>query len=534
MTRLTAIVLSLGVVWMAGTGSLWAAEPRYGGTYRFPLSTDPPTLDPAHITDTTSHTVASEIFNGLVQYDKKLNIVPDIAERWDLSSDKRTYTFYLKKGVTFHHGRECTAADFRDTFERVLHPSTRSPRTGFIDRLQGAKAYMQGQAPRVEGITVVDPYTLRLTLEQPFSLFLHLLTYSSNYVIPKEIADQHGRDFTSHPVGTGPFRLVRWQHDDHIVLEANPDYFKGRPYLDRLHYRILPEEVTRLEEFKAGNLEHTDIPSGQFLSVKHDPELAPRLVSYPILGTYAIRFNMETPPFKDNKALRHALNYAIDRRAISDVILEGRVYPAKGVLPPTMPGHNPDLEGYTYDPDKAKQLLIEAGYPGGQNLPSLDLYFNTNDTHQKIAELVQAQLLELGIRIGLRSLDWAAYIKLVDDGGTLLHRMGWIADYPDPENFLTVLHHSRNVGPAGNSARYRNPKVDALLDQADAGEVWEERKRLYQEAERLIVEDAPWIYVYYYSANMLFQPSVRGLQLTGMDAELTIGPQPMALVWLAR
>ncbi|RMF89523.1 MAG: ABC transporter substrate-binding protein [Nitrospinota bacterium] len=532
MQRFIIVLLSLTLLWTGGNAL--AATPKYGGTYRFPLSTDPPTLDPAQITDTTSHSVASEIFNALVRYDENLRLVPDIATRWEISPDKRTYTFYLRKGVKFHNGRECTAQDFRYTFERVLNPATHSPRTGFIDRLQGAKEYMQGKADRVTGITVVDDYTLKLTLEKPFTLFLHLLAYSSNYVVPREVVERYGKDFTSHPVGTGPFRFVEWKHDDHILLEANPEYFRGRPYLDRILYRIIPEEMTRLEEFKAGNLEHSDIPSGQFLSVKNDPELGKLLVSYPNLGTYSFRFNMEKPPFKNNKKLRQAFNYAIDRQAISDIILEGRVIPAKGVLPPTMPGYNPDLKGYTYNPEKARQLLAEAGYPGGKGFPHIDLYFNTNETHQKIAELVQAQLRELGINIGLRSLDWAAYIKLVDDGGTLLHRMGWIADYPDPENFLTVLHHSRNIGPAGNSARYSNPRVDALLDRADASEDWEERKRLYQEAERIIVDDAPWIYVYYYSANMLFQPYVRGLRLTGMDSELTIGIQPMELVWLDR
>ncbi len=533
MQRFMLCMLSFFIVWGI-TYLPWAATPKQGGTYRFPLATDPPTLDPAHVTDTTSHSVVSEIFNALVMYDQELRIVPDIAERWEISTDKLTYTFFLKKGVKFHDGRECTAEDFRYTFERVLNPSTQSPRTGFIDRLKGAKAYMAGQASAVEGIKVIDTYTLQLTLEQPFSLFLHLLTYSSNYVVPQEVVEQYGKDFTSHPVGTGPFRFVEWKHDDHILLEANPDYFKGRPPLDKILYRIIPEEITRFEEFKAGNLEHSDIPSGQFLRVKQDPELSKLLVSYPNLGTYSFRFNMEKPPFQNNKALRQAFNYAIDRRAISEIILEGRVIPAKGVLPPTMPGYNPDLQGYTYDPEKAKKLLAEAGYPNGQGFPSIDLYFNTNETHQKIAELVQAQLRELGITIGLRTLDWAAYIKLVDDGGTLFHRMGWIADYPDPENFLTVLHHSRNIGPPGNSARYSNPQVDALLDRADAAEEWEERKRLYQEAEKIIVEDAPWVYVYYYSTNLLFQPYVRGLRLTGMDSDLTIGIQPMELVWLEK
>ncbi len=305
MQRVVILLLSC---YLFGISFGVAAAPKTGGTYRFPLSTDPPTLDPAQITDTTSHSVASEIFNGLVTYDENLQIAPDLAERWEISPDKRTYTFYLKKGVKFHNGRECTAHDFRYTFERVLSPATRSPRTGFIDRLQGAKAYMQGQADHVKGISVIDDHTLQLTLEQPFNLFLHLLTYSSNYVVPKEVTEKYGKDFTSHPVGTGPFRFVSWKHDDQLVLEANEAYFKGRPYLDRIQYRILPEEVTRLEEFKAGNLEHSDIATGQFANVKNDPKLSKLIVSYPNLGTYSLRFNMEKASFKGNKKLRQAFN----------------------------------------------------------------------------------------------------------------------------------------------------------------------------------------------------------------------------------
>jgi len=511
--------------------------PRRGGTYHYTLGpSDPPSLDPIHITDTVSHAVASELYDGLVTFDRDLKVQPAIARRWVVSGDGRTYTFDLRSEVRFHNGRSVTAEDFRYSFERLLHPETQSERTWILEKLQGAREFMAGKARRVTGIEILGPHKLQLTLERPFAPFLALLAYPAASVVPREETARWGRQFSTHPMGTGPFRFREWRHDDRVVLDANPDYFQGAPHLDRIVFRVIPDEMTRFQEFKAGNLEHTDIPTGLFQMVRNDPMLSRMLFSGPALGINAIQFNLERPPFRGNPKLRQAFNYIVDKEAVAAVILEKRVMPARSILPPGMVGHNRDLQGYPYNKAHARRLLAEAGHEGGKGLPPLTLHYNTGLVNRKIAEFVQGMLREIGVTVELRETDWPAYLNLVDRGDVQLFRLGWLADYPDPENFLTVLFHSRNKGSKGNLSRYVNPRVDALLDRADGGLDPVERTRLYREAEKIIVEDAPWIFLHYYSTDVLIQLRVKGLreQISAMDSAPTLGNVQMRMVWLEK
>jgi len=539
MRRAGIVWLTLGLVAALGVGAAVPAvgqTPRQGGVYQFSLGpSDPPSLDPAHVTDTTSHAVVSELFDGLVEFDREMRVRPAIAERWEISPDGRTYRFFLRKGVRFQNGRQVGAEDFRFSFLRVLDPKTKSERTWVLDRLDGAADFLAGKTADVRGILVRDRYTLELRLAEPFAPFLALLTYPAAMVVPREAVERAGPDFSARPVGTGPFRLAEWRRDDRLVLEANPDYFRGRPHLDRIVFRIIPDDLTRLQEFQAGTFHHTDVPAGLYQSIAADPALKGRLHSQSILGIQAVRLNVEVPPFVGNTRLRQALNYAVDKVAFAQVIMEGRVRPATGILPPGMPGYSGGLPGYPFDRTRARQLLAEAGFPGGKGLPPLTLHYNTSLTNRRLAEFVQAQLAEVGVKVEVAALDWPAYLKLVDAGRTQMHRMGWIADYPDPENFLTVLFHSKNIGERGNTSRYRNPQVDGLLERADRATNEADRIRLYREAERLIVEDAPWILLNYYSTDLLVHPAVRNVveQLSPMDSSPTISLVQMRLVWLA-
>jgi peptide/nickel transport system substrate-binding protein/oligopeptide transport system substrate-binding protein len=531
------VLLTTGlIVWtslLLGEGTL----PRRGGTYHYTLGpSDPPSLDPIRITDTVSHAVASELYDGLVSFDRDLKVQPAVARRWVVSGDGRTYTFDLRPDVRFHNGRSVTAEDFRYSFERLLHPESHSERTWILEKLQGAREFMAGKARRVTGIEILEPLRLQLTLERPFAPFLALLAYPAASVVPREETARWGRQFSTHPMGTGPFRFREWRHDDRVVLDANPDYFQGAPHLDRIVFRVIPDEMTRFQEFKAGNLEHTDIPTGFFQVVRNDPTLRRMLFSGPSLGINGIQFNLERPPFRGNPKLRQAFNYIVDKEAVAAVILEQRVMPARSILPPGMMGHNRDLQGYPYNKAQARRLLAEAGHEGGKNLPPLTLHYNTGLVNRKIAEFVQGMLREIGVTVELREMDWPAYLNLLDRGDVQLFRLGWLADYPDPENFLTVLFHSRNRGSKGNLSRYANPRVDALLDRADAGLDPHERTRLYREAERIVVDDAPWIFLHYYSTDVLIQPWVKGLreQISAMDSAPTLGNVQMRMVWLEK
>lgn len=507
-----------------------AEAQKRGGTYRAVLGADPPTLDPAQATDTTSSAVIRQMFDGLVELDEKMQPVPAIAERWVISADQRVYTFTLRHGVRFHNGREVKAADVKYSLERAA----RGKKPWVVEKIVGAPEVIKGQAKEIRGVRVAGDSTVELTLERPFPPFLMLMAYDAAYLVPREEAERLGPEFGSKPVGTGAFRFVSWRHDDQVVLEAFRDHFRGAPYLDRIVYRIIPDDNTRYQEYRAGNLEHVDIPTGQFRAVQADPVLSKELHVWPILGTYALRFTLTQAPFKDNKKLRQALNYAIDKEAIARVLLEGSVLPARGVLPPGMPGYNPELAGYPHDRAKARQLLAEAGYPDGKGLPPITLHYNTSALHKRIVELVQAQLRELGITVQVANLDWAAYIKLVDDGGTQWHRMGWIADYPDPENFLTVLFHTRNIGPPGNTSRFSSPEVDRLFDEADRLPAGPARLAKYREAEKILVEEAPWVFVYWYTSRLLEKPYVKGLERSAMSSAPELHMAPLRKVWLDR
>ena len=495
------------------TGPPPAGGQKQGGTLRAAFSSDPPTLDPAQATDTTSSAVIRQIFDTLVELDETLKPVPALAERWSASKDQRVYTFVLRPGVRFHHGRELRAGDVKFSFERAA----RGKRPWVFEKIAGTREFLRGQASEIRGIRLVDDLSVEVTLERPFAPFLSLMAYDAASIVPREEASRLGVEFASHPVGTGAFRFVRWRRDDQVVLEKFNGHFRGAPSLDRVVFRIIPAEITRFNEYKTGHLDYTDIPTGHCRAVQRDPALKQEVAIWPILGTQAVRFNVERPPFNDRR-IRQAVGHAIEPRAIVAGLLEGCVVAGKGILPPAMPGFNPGVSGPAFDRERARRLLAEAGFPAGKGLGPFTFHYNTGDLNQRIAELLQAQLKEVGIVLELRRLDWAAHIKLVDEGGAGFFRQGWIADYPDPENFLTVLFHSRNAGAAGNTSRYRNPSLDRLLDEADGMAPGSARFKRYQEAEQIVLDDGVWISLYHYTSRALIKPYVKGLERSPLSS----------------
>jgi peptide/nickel transport system substrate-binding protein/oligopeptide transport system substrate-binding protein len=471
---------------------------------------DPPSLDPAHSTDTTSGTVTALIFDGLVDLDPEtLEPVPAVAESWDVSEDRLTYTFHLRKGVKFHNGREVKAADFRYTFERTMSPDTASERTWVLEFIKGADEFRKGKAKRMEGVEVLDDYTLRLTLKSPYPLFLHDLSMDAANVVPREVAEKWGDDFVDHLVGCGPYRFIRWKRYAVVELEAFDAYYQGRPKIDRIEFKVIPSQDVALLKYERGELDVLEqLPSGR---VRDTRQKYPQEVkTWPIVGTYYIGINNEKPPFKGNLKLRRALNYAVNKKAICEAIGEGIPTPARGILPPGIPGHDPNLEGYPYDPELAKKLLAEAGYPGGKGLGVIELWYNTDQGHGRICIQVQNDLRALGMKVKLRNYDWGTYIKACEEGQPMLMRMGWIADMPDPENFLYVLLHSKKIG-IDNYARYSNKEFDNLVEKARFTGDPEERIALYQQAEKMAVDDAVWIFIYYYRDVMMCKPYVKGI-----------------------
>ena len=478
------------------------------GSLYLRLSSNPTTLDPALVVDVTGGGIGAKIFNGLVRFNEKLNITPDIAERWEVSGDGRSYTFYIKNGIRFSNGREVIADDFKYSFERVLSRETKSPNTWVLDRIKGAKDFIDGRIRNISGIKAESRYKVRIILEEPFSPFLNLLCMTAAYVVPKEDVEKWGADFSTHPSGTGPFVLKEWRHNQFLELEARSDYFEGKPNIKGIMYRIIPEDLTAVAEFESGNLDVLAIPAAEFKRYTTSTKWGNLVSSAPGINTYYLGFNCDRHPF-DNPLLRKAVSYAIDREKILKTIYEGRGMLASGPVPPVLKSWNIS-QAYSFNPEEAKSLLKEAGYPQGLNIK---IYLTADQEVLDILEVVQGYLMNVGIKVELRQLEWSAYKAAINAGEPDAFWISWWADYPDPENFLFPLFHSLNLGPAGNRTRFKNKEVDALIEKGQKSIDKKIRDGYYKKAEELIVESAPWVFFWHKTEYTIRQPWVKNYKI---------------------
>ncbi|HSF31400.1 MAG TPA: ABC transporter substrate-binding protein [Candidatus Tectomicrobia bacterium] len=506
-----------------------AGEATSGGTYRRTLLNNPPTLDPSFVTEIYGRTVVSQMFDGLVRFDANLKPIPAIAEFWEASRDVRTWTFHLRRGVMFHHGREVTAQDFVYSFTRLLRARKLGPLTELLHRIKGAQEFSQGKTAQIEGLQAVDRYTLQIKLGEPFAPLLAVLGLANAAVVPPEAIEGQGEEFGRAPVGTGPFKFVRWEPNQEIVLAVNEHYYRGRPFLDRLVYKIGWTFEKSFEEFLRGNLEETVIPSEQTDAVRTDPQYRHyQRIRKPRLSFLYIGFNTQFKPF-DDKRVRQAFNYAVNREAIVREITKMGSIPATGTLPPGMPGYDPTLQGYYYNPVKAKQLLAEAGYPNGVGFPVVQLWTVTKaDSAMDELTAYQQHLADLGVQVELHvEPDWPRYREMLTQGKIPMFRLSWTATIPDPDDFLSRLLRSSSPN---NRTFYHNPRVDQLLDQARSELDETQRIALYHEVESIVMDDAPWITQHYHVFERLFQPYVKGVEVSLLgDWAL-----PLAKVWLAK
>lgn len=502
--------------------------------YRFVLDTDAPTLDPAQVTDTVSDKVVRDIFDCLIKFDSEMNYVPAIAESWDAPLSGGTeWVFHIRKGVKFHNGRELNANDVEYSLTRILDPKTSSPRTWVLNMIKGAKKFMEKKSDKVEGIEVVDENTIKITLEYPFTPFLGCLCMSTCAIVPREefekLADES--EFSLHPVGTGPFIFKKWIPDNEIVLEANKDYFDGPPKLEGVTYRIIKEAMARVQEFQNGNIEHTDIPPQDLDRILADPVLSKLVVRRSLMDVYHMAFNCDKAPFKGNIKLRQAFNYAIDKEHIVKNILKDNMEVAKGYIPPSMANYDSPAGGFAYDPEMATKLLGEAGYPEGKGLEPIKLYIDNDEIHEKIAVAVANDLKKLGVNITIQKLDWGAFLDAIDEGEPAFFQMTWLADYPDPDNFLYVLLDSKNWGEMGNHARYSNAKFDKLVEQAQKETDWNIRRDLYYQAESMAIDECPWLILFTNRCNVLVQDYVKDLEITALDRAPRLPNVDLEKVW---
>lgn len=501
-----------------------SSQPVRGGVYRRAFADSYIVLDPVLIKDSNSHEVCRQLYDGLVEFDNDARVVPAIAREWKISEDKLTYTFTLRNDVHFHKtaagqatrngGRTVDAADVVFSFTRLLQPREDS-QASFFWVIKGARDFSEGKVSEISGLRMVASDTVEFVLEKPFAPFVSLLAMINAGIVPREDVDG---DLAKMPVGTGPFRWVS-RASDTIVLEANEDYYRGRPWLDRLEFPVIIDESARFNAFLAGNLSHVDVPDSQYRNIKQDAKLAPYLLESNLWGTNYLGMNLKKAPF-DNPMVRKAFNYAIDRDTIVKLVLNDRAQVANGVLPPGFPGHDDALTGYSYDLDKARQHLAQAGYPDGKGFPEIELQYNRDPIHARTAEFVLANLRDIGINCTVKEVDFGDHLSNIENGKTAFFRMGWTVDYPDPDSFLYTLFHSSNIGVGYNFSGFNLPEVDQLLDKARFETEMSRRVELYRQAEKLIVEEAPWVFMYFYTIHVLYQPQVKGLVLSSMGESL--------------
>lgn len=504
------------------------ATPNKGGTYRRPLEFNPKTLDPALTTDMYAVTVTQQLFDGLVQFDKDLNVVPAIAKSWKISSDGLTYTFYLREGVKFHNGREVTADDFIYSFTRVINPMTSSPAANLLERVVGFREFQEGSAGQVRGFHSSGKYVFEIKLSETYSPFLSILGMNKFKVLPREELERSREGFGKFPIGTGPFRFVSMREGEEIILEANQDYFEGRPYLDKVVFRIFHgsplEDI--FKSFIEGNLDETSLPFKEF----RDPTQLKgfNILRKPLLSLRFYGMQVRTKPFS-NKKVRQAINFAINKNQIDQEAFNGMDSLTDRIIPLGMPGSSPTKVLYPYNPKRAKELLSEAGYPDGRGLPPLEFWSASKaEMTQRELEVVTSSLAKTGINLQVHyETNWKKFEEMLVSYQTPMFRYAWYADIPDPDNFLGILFHSKSKY---NFAGYKRPELDKILDIAKREVNSLERVGLYRKAEQMILEDAVIVPTINHVFQQAYQPNVRGVEVNALG-----GPYiPMKKIWLSK
>jgi ABC-type transport system substrate-binding protein len=466
---------------------------------------DPRSLDPALSTDVPTGRAVGYVFDGLVRFTPDAQVVPGLARSWDVTPDGLTYTFHLRTGVKFHDGRPFVARNVVGSFQRVLDPKTKGGRGWPLYPIDGAKAYADGKGRNIPGLSAPNDSTVIIRLSEPFAIFPKLLAMPVAAIVPDSVPSNFGE----HPIGTGPWKFVEWRHDDYLKFAANTSYFEGRPKSDSLMARIIPEPSTAVAEFESGNVDVLYVPEGETRNWEQTDEKKAMLESAPALRVFYIAINTTRGPLADVR-VRQALNYATDAKSILEGIVSGRGNLAAGVIPPALPGGDSARKGYTRDVAKAKQLLAAAGFPNGIDV---ELWSSQTPPFPRIAQTVQANLKDAGVRVTLIQRDASSMREAARAGKTDMALKDWFADYPDAENFLYPLLHTANKGVGGNVSFYSNPQFDKLVSDARREQDEAKRTAMYKQADELAYQDAPMIYLFFYKELYAVQPWITNFKV---------------------
>ncbi len=482
------------------------------------LFSDPPTLDPHITTDSTSAVIVNEVFGGLVTINPEIEIVPDLAEDWDISPDGKVFTFRLRQDAKFHDGRLVVAEDFRWSLERAADPLTESPVADlYLADILGVADKLSGKAQSIRGLRVIDDHTLELTIDAPKSYFLAKMTYPTGFVVDRQNVEGNKNDWVFEPNGTGPFRLERYEIGETIILGRNELYHLGPPFLDSVEFILSGGDPMLMYENDEIHLTGLGLADLERVQDPDNPLRAELATAPPSFSVSFIGLNVNEPPFDDPK-FRLALNYAVNKKEIATSALSDLVVPAVGVIPPGFPSYNTDLKGYGYDPEKAKRLLSESRYGADTgSIPRITLSIAGNfgaSVGLDMEVMLRSWEETLGVEVEIQQTEWATFLQDLHKRRFQMFAIGWSADYPDPQNFLDILFHSESTN---NWGAYSNREVDSLLEKARVEPDQVARFQQYNLIEQLIVDDAPWVPLWHSTERkVLIKPQVKDYFLVPM------------------
>lgn len=471
-------------------------------------SSNPREYDPA----TTHGSGDYLIFEGLVTFNQGLEVVPALAAGWDVSSDGTVYTFHLQPNAVFHNGKPFTAADVVYSWQRAANPDTQSDTVmTYLSDIVGVNEMQDGKADSISGLKVIDDHTLQVTIDAPKPYFLYKLTYPTANVVDQTNVES-GSEWVRTPNGTGPYRLTRWQSMVSMTYERFEKYYGAKPSIPMVVYSLYGGDDFRL--YEAGSVDIASVYDYNVERVSDPSEpLSKELLSGVSLCTNYVQFDVTKPPFDDVK-VRQAFTLAFDKEKYLDVVLMNTDVSAKGIYPPALPGFNQALQGFDYDPDRAQQLIAESKYGSVDAFPEIVI---SNSGYGSYADSLVSALSDmwqknLGVTVSVLNLDPNTFLEdsSQQDYGQVT-TTGWCADYPDPENFADVLFHT---GAAMNKGNYSNPELDRILEQARVEADVTKRIDLYQQAEKIIVEEAPALFLFHSGDFELVKPYIQGYRLS--------------------
>lgn len=500
---------SAGSTGDGAAGKVASSDKSGKKVYNFTTIDEPKHLDPAFIADFYEGGVSGMLFDGLVNFGYGTDINPALAEKWDISPDGKTYTFHLRD-AQFSDGTTVTAEDVRYSFTRLLLPETNSDRKWILDKVVGKEAVTSGTTKELAGLKTPDSKTVVLELTQPYPALLTKLAMPNAVIIPNGAAgkDKPDKAFDTKPIGSGPWVLAKWSHDQRMEFHRNERFWGQKPKIDVFMYYIQANEPVAQQQFEQGNFDQNTIMFTIYPQWIADPAKKARMIPLQELNIYYVAF-MNSKPSLSDKRVRQALSYGINADAMFTDIQRGRGERAHGPVPPGIEGYRKDIAPRPYDPEKAKKLLAEAGV---KDL-TLEMWVRSSDALSlEMGQAVKSDLEKIGVKVNLSNRDWPSIRQAIYDGTIDMYFNSWWMDYPDMENVLEPCFDSHNIPRQGNGAHYSNPEYDKLI--ADAKNEGDPKARIakFQKAEDMIIEDSPWVPMYHRKSFYVVQPWVIGFK----------------------